>query len=184
MSAKVNSSATIYQGRIFKMVSENITLANGVSTDLDIIRHPGAAAIVPLSDKNTVLMIKQYRHAVGGYIWEIPAGAFDPGETAVACAKRELIEETGYLARDWEKLGEMTPVPGYSDERIHLFLASGLLPAEQKLDKDEALDVHEMKLGDAMEMIYRGEVQDGKTICGLFMAAHRLGQIGGAVDSR
>jgi len=121
MSAKVNKSVTIHQGRIFKIVKENITLANGVSSDMDIIRHPGASAIIPLSDKNTIILIKQYRHAIGNYIWEIPAGTLDHDEPPIECAKRELIEETGYSANQWQKLGEIISVPGYSDERIHIF---------------------------------------------------------------
>ena len=170
MSAKTNNSVIIHQGRVFKLVTENITLANGVSIDIDVIRHPGASAIIPLSNKKRVILIKQYRYAVGGYIWEIPAGTLDPDETPITCARRELIEETGYSAHEWQKLGEITPVPGYSDERIHIFLATNLIPAEQNLDKDEMLDVHEVEFDDAMEMIYRGDIQDSKTICGLFMA--------------
>ena len=174
MSAKVNKSATIHQGRIFKIVTENITLANGVSSDMDIIRHPGASAIIPLSDKNTLILIKQYRHAIGKYIWEIPAGTLDHAEPPIECAKRELIEEIGYSANQWQKVGEIISVPGYSDERIHIFLAYDLVPARQNLDKDEMLDVHEIKFDDAMEMIHRGEIQDSKTICGLFMTIHWL----------
>ena len=176
MSAKVNQSVMKHRGRVFKMVTENITLANGVSIDIDIIRHPGASAIIPLCDEDTVMLIKQYRHAVGGYIWEIPAGTLDTDETPLICAKRELIEETGYSARDWKKLGEITPVPGYSDERIHIFLATKLISAEQNLDKDEILDVHKIKLKNAIEMIHKGDIQDSKTICGLFLVTHQLGQ--------
>ena len=177
MSAKVNRSITLRQGKVFKMVSENVTLENGVSVDMDIIHHPGASAIVPVSD-DTVVLIKQYRHAIGDYIWEIPAGTLDPNETVIECAKRELIEETGYSAHVWQKLGEITPVPGYSDERIHLFLASELVTAKQNLERDELLYVHEVRFKDAMDMIYKGEIQDSKTICGLFMAIHSLEQKG------
>ncbi|MDY7032323.1 MAG: NUDIX hydrolase [Thermodesulfobacteriota bacterium] len=177
MSAKTNNSVTIHQGRVFKMVTENITLANGVSIDIDVIRHPGASAIIPFSNKKRVILIKQYRYAVGGYIWEIPAGTLNPDETPITCARRELIEETGYSAHEWQKLGEITPVPGYSDERIHIFLATNLIPAEQNLDKDEMLDVHEVEFDDAIEMIYRGDIQDSKTICGLFMAMRWLERV-------
>lgn len=182
MSAKVNTRVTAYQGRVFKLVTENITLANGISLDMDIIRHPGAAAIIPFIRSDTVLLIKQYRHAVGGYIWEIPAGTLDMGETAIACAKRELIEETGYAGDEWQKLGEITPVPGYSDERIYVFLSTSLVHAGQKLDKDEMLDVHEVKFNDAIKMIYQGEIQDSKTICGLFLAMHWFKKRGGSID--
>ena len=108
MSTKINNSVTVHQGRVFKLVTENITLANGVSIDIDVIRHPGASAIIPLSNKKRVILIKQYRYAVGEYIWEIPAGTLDPDETPITCARRELIEETGYSAHEWQKLGEIT----------------------------------------------------------------------------
>ncbi|MCP4111154.1 MAG: NUDIX hydrolase [Desulfobacteraceae bacterium] len=130
------------------MTTENITLSNGVTVDIDILRHPGASAIVPLSEKNTVILIRQYRHAV--------------------------VEETGFSAREFQKLGEITPVPGYSDERIHIFLATGLEPAEQNLDMDELLNVHEIEFDKTIEMIRNGDIQDCKTISGLYMARDLL----------
>jgi len=174
MSAKVNSKDTLYEGRVFKLLRENVTLDNGVTVDLDIIRHPGASAMIPMSGNDNVILIKQYRHAIGDFIWEIPAGTLDPNETPLECAKRELIEETGFSANTWQKLGEITPVPGYSNELIHIFLANDLVPAEQDLDKDEVLDVHEVPLGKAVEMIHEGAIRDSKTISGLFMAINRL----------
>ncbi len=174
MAAKINGIVPLHRGRVISMVTENITLDNGVTIDIDIIRHPGASAIVPLTERHTVLLIEQYRHAVGGVIWEIPAGTRDGDESDISCAKRELTEETGFSAEQWQKLGEITPVPGYSDERIHLFLATCLSPAEQNLDEDEILNVREVEFDSAMEMIYKGEIQDGKTIAGLFMAHRRI----------
>ena len=171
MSTTINQSVTLHEGRIFSLVKENVTLENGVTIDLDIIRHPGASAIVPLTENNTLLMIKQYRHATGGFIWEIPAGTLDPDETPLQCAKRELIEETGFSAKAWQTLGEITPLPGYSDERIHIFLATDLTPASQDLDMDEILHVHEVRFDNAVRMVHRGEIEDGKTISGLFMAS-------------
>jgi len=170
MNTKINRHVTLHEGRIFRLVRENVTLENGVTIDLDIIRHPGASAIVPLTENKTLLMIKQYRHAVGDFIWEIPAGTLDSNETPLECAKRELVEETGFSANTWRKLGETTPLPGYSDERIHIFFATDLAPARQNLDLDEILHVHEVRLDDALAMIHSGEIQDGKTISGLFMA--------------
>ncbi len=170
MPAQLNNQTTLHEGRIFRLVRENVTLENGVVTELDVIRHPGAAAIIPFISQNTLLLIKQYRHAAGGFIWEIPAGTRDPGESALACAKRELIEETGFSARDWVDLGEITPLPAYSDERIHIFGATNLTPSKQHLDQDEILDVHEVLLDDALSMIRNNQIQDAKTISGLFMA--------------
>lgn len=170
MPSHLDSAITLHQGRIFRLLRETVTLENGVVTELDVIRHPGAAAIVPFLDPNTLLLIRQYRHAAGGFIWEIPAGTLDPGESALACAKRELIEETGFSAEDWVELGEIAPLPAYSDERIHIFGATDLTPSKQHLDEDEILDVHEVLLDDALSMIRSNRIQDAKTISGLFMA--------------
>jgi ADP-ribose pyrophosphatase len=167
MTTIVNRQEQVYQGRVFTMVRENVTLDNGVTVDIDTIQHPGASAIVPITAEETVILIRQYRHAVGGYIWEIPAGTLDPGEDPAACAARELVEETGYAAASWRRLGEITPVPGYSDERIHLYLATDLTPASQHLDADEVLDVHEISFETALKMIDAGDIQDAKTICAL-----------------
>ncbi len=161
---------TLHQGRVFKLVRENLTLSNGVETELDVIRHPGAAAIVPFLDRNTLLLLKQYRHAAGGFIWEIPAGTIDSGESPLTCARRELMEETGFSAGHMEKLGEITPLPAYSDERIHIFTATDLTPSRQHLDQDEILDVHRVSFDDALLMVRDNQIQDAKTISGLFMA--------------
>jgi len=168
MTAKINNSVILNQGRSFSFVKENVTLENGTTVDLDVVRHPGAAAIVPFIKTDRLIMLRQYRHAIGHHIWEIPAGTLEPGEDPLECAKRELIEETGYSGRQWEKLGEITPVPGYSDERIHIFVATDLTPAEQNLDVDEVLDVHQVSFEKAVQMIEKGQIQDSKTISGLY----------------
>lgn len=182
MVAKVNSTVTLHQGRIFELLRENITLVNRITVDMDIIRHPGASAIVPISHNDSLILIKQYRHAIGDFIWEIPAGTLNPNETPLECAKRELVEEIGFSANVWRKLGEITPVPGYSDERIHIFLSTDLTPARQDLDRDEMLEVHETRLDEALKMIHEGLIQDAKTICGLFLATHWLKESGGLGD--
>jgi len=174
MSGKTLGCETLHKGRVFSLVRERVALENGIAVDLDIIRHPGAAAMVPLTENRTLMMIRQYRHAVGGFVWEIPAGTLNPEETPLECAKRELVEEIGYSACTWHKLGEITPVPGYSDERIHVFCATGLSPAVQHLDKDEILHVHEIGFEEALKMVERGEICDAKTISGLFLTKVRL----------
>lgn len=174
MSATINSRVTLHQGRVFNIVKENYTLENGVTSDMDFIEHPGAAAMVPMINHQEVILIKQYRHAIREFIWEIPAGTLDPGEAPLSCARRELVEEIGYSATDWHQLATITPLPGCSDERIHIFVAMNLKPAAQHLDADEMIDVHKMRLSKALQMIPAGEISDGKTISGLFLASQWL----------
>lgn len=169
MSTKVLSSVTLHKGRVFRLERDNVQLENGVNVDLDLIRHPGASAIVPLYETNTLILVKQYRHSVREFIWEIPAGTLDAHETPLECARRELEEETGFSSNTWNKLGEITLAPGYSDERIHIFTAANLMPARQNLDPDELLKVHKIPLKDAIDMIRGGQIQDAKTIAGLYM---------------
>jgi 8-oxo-dGTP pyrophosphatase MutT (NUDIX family) len=179
MAIKINHRATLHQGLAFNLITENVTLDNGVTADVEFIRHPGATAIIPMLDHTHVILLNQYRHALRKYIWEIPAGTIDPGESVISCAKRELIEETGFSADQWHSLGEITPVPGYSDERIHVFLATGLRPAERHLDEDEIIQEHEVECEEALNMIRRGEIQDSKSIAGLFLAFDWLKENGG-----
>ncbi|MGD2097393.1 MAG: NUDIX hydrolase [Desulfobacterales bacterium] len=174
MSAVINTSITLHEGRVFKLVKEDYTLDNGVTSEMDFIQHPGAAAMVPMLNPTDVILIKQYRHAIREFIWEIPAGTLDPEESPLNCARRELIEEIGYSAAGWQQLGTITPLPGCSDERIHIFLASDLEAAEQNLDDDEMLNVHQLKLEDALQMSVTGKIADGKTISGLFLAYNWL----------
>jgi ADP-ribose pyrophosphatase len=174
MTTTINSRTSLHRGRVFNLIRENVTLDNGVTTDMEFVEHPGATAIIPMLNESRVLLLKQYRHSLREYIWEIPAGTLDPQESIMNCAKRELIEETGYSAHQWQKLGEITPVPGYSDERIHIFLATDLQPAEQNLDTDEIINVHDVGFSEAIEMIEKGEIQDAKSIAGLFLALNWL----------
>lgn len=174
LTVKINSSKTLHTGRVYSLVKENITLPNQVKVDLEVIRHPGAAAIVALSDKKDIIMIHQYRHAIGGFIWEIPAGTLDPEENHLVCAKRELQEETGFSAQRWEKLGEIVPVPGYSDERVSLYLAAELSETGRNPEQDEYLSVHMIPFDHAVSMIFKGDIIDAKTIAGIFMAGKAL----------
>jgi ADP-ribose pyrophosphatase len=181
MTTENNDAVTLHHGRVFRLNSERILLPNGRYTTVDIIRHPGASAIVPVRENGNVVLLYQYRYAAGGYIWEIPAGTVDGTEEPLACAKRELEEETGYAADTWHPLGAITPVPGYSDEKIHLYLATGLSRTVGHLDPDEVIAVHEFPYSTALEMVVSGEIQDAKTISGLFLADRAISRFGHAV---
>ena len=174
MAATINNRTTLHRARAFSLVAENVTLDTGVTTDIEYIHHPGATAIIPMLDRTRVILIKQYRHALRKDIWEIPAGTLDPRESVTTCAQRELIEETGYSAERWHDIGSITPVPGYSDERIHVYLAGDLRPAERNLDEDEIIIVHEVEFEEALNMIRCGDIQDAKSIAGLFLASEWL----------
>lgn len=156
---------------------EEVELPNGHRMAMEVIHHPGAAAVAAVDDDDTVLLLRQFRHAVGGYIWELPAGKLEAGEAPEVCAARELVEETGMRSNDLELLGSTITTPGFCDERIYLFLARSLQPAEQKLDQDEVLTVSRVPWADALAMIRNGELQDAKSIAGLHLAAARLGRL-------
>ncbi len=153
---------------------EEVTLPNRVTVTLEMVRHPGAAAVVPLHDDNSVTLVHQYRYAAGGFIWEIPAGKLDAGEEPAHCAGRELREEVGLAAAELRHVGTILTAPGFCDERIDLFLARGLTPAAQQLDADEVLSVTRIPWERVLDMIRNGQIQDAKTIAGLHHAADFL----------
>ena len=175
MTAKVEQRELVRKGRVFDVTVERVTLPNGSCVDMDIVRHPGAAAIVAVDEENQVLMLQQYRHAAGGTLWEIPAGTLEKHEDPADCARRELVEETGCSAEHWTYLGMIVPVPGYSDEKIHIYLARDLKKARQNLDPDEIIQVERLPLNRLMSMIAGGEINDAKTMAGLMLALPKLG---------
>lgn len=172
--AAVNRSTEIYRGRIFHFVTEALTLPNGRKTEMAFIRHPGSTAVVPLLDDLTVVMEVQYRHPVGEYLLEIPAGTLAHGESPLDCARRELKEETGFEAREFVELGKIHIIPAYSDEVIHVFIARGLTPSKQNLDDDEIIEVVNYPLEQALQMVDEGRVTDALTVLSLQMAWNRL----------
>jgi ADP-ribose pyrophosphatase len=170
------SSHRIHTGKIIKVDSDRIRYPDGSEAEVDIVRHPGASAVVPfLSDPEgedpQILLLRQYRYAADGYLYEIPAGRLDPGETPADCAARELKEETGCTAKQMEPLITMVTTPGFTDERIHLFMAVELTHGEAAREADEFADVMVMRLSEALELIQRGEIVDGKTALGILYAA-------------
>ena len=156
-----------YRGALFSFVSEEVTLPNGSRTELAMVRHPGSIAVVPLLDDRTVVMERQYRHAVKEYLLEIPAGTLEPGESPLACAQRELTEETGYTAEEFIALSQVDIIPAYSDERIYIFLAGGLTKFRQNLDQDEVIEVVVYSFEKAIKMIDEGLITDALTILAL-----------------
>ena len=166
----------VYTGRIVALDVDDVTFPDGSTGKLEIFRHPGASAVVPFlsdpaGDDPQVLLIKQYRYAAGGWLYEIPAGRLDDGEDPAECARRELEEETGCTAERVERLTTIFTTPGFCDERIHIFLAAGLTMGEHRREHDEFLEVERVPLSRALQMIEGGEIQDAKSIVGLLYAA-------------
>ena len=157
----------IFKGRIVTLDIDTVTLPNGATVELEMIHHPGAAAVVPIKENGVVILIRQYRHAAGGYIYEIPAGKLHPGEDPKCCAARELEEEIGYRAASFELLVSILTTPGFTDEVIHIYKGTGLTIAKQNLDHDEVIEIVEMSLEKAIARIEDGTIKDGKTIIGL-----------------
>lgn len=170
------SSEPIYMGRIVKLFKDTVRFPDGSTGQLDVVRHPGASAVVPFltdptGDDPQLLLIRQYRYAAGGFIYEIPAGMLDAGEDPVDCAHRELKEETGCTAQKMEHLFTLLTTPGFTDERINIYMATGLERGETAHESDEFLTIETVTLSSALRFIQKGEIQDGKTALGILFAA-------------
>lgn len=166
----------LHTGRIIQLDVDTVRFPDGSTAELDMVRHPGASAVVPFlsdpaGDDPQVLLIRQYRYAAGGYLYEIPAGRLDPGEDPADCARRELQEETGCTAERVDRLTTIFTTPGFCDEHIHLFLATGLTRGEPRREHDEFLEVQTVTLSHGLSMVESGEIRDAKTIVGLLFAA-------------
>ena len=157
----------IYKGTVVTLNVDTVRLPNGHTIDLEVIRHPGASAVVPMKQDGTVVLIRQFRHAANGFIYEIPAGKLHPKEDPLDCAARELEEEIGYRAGRFQLLSSIFTAPGFADEVIHVYLATELTMGTQNLDQDEVLEVVEMPLKEAIAKIEDGTIRDAKTIVGL-----------------
>jgi len=171
---KILDSQKVFEGRVFKVTVD--TVREGELTyQRDVVHHPGSAVIVPIHDDGTVALVRQYRHPAVRYLLEVPAGTLDNGERPEDGAARELEEELGLVAERLEKLTEFFVSPGFLEEKMWVYLATGLSEGRAKPDEDEVLDVVRLPIGDALEMITSGEIQDAKTIIGLILAAPRVG---------
>jgi ADP-ribose pyrophosphatase len=168
------ASHHIHSGRIVDVSTERLRYGNGREYDLDFVRHPGAAAVVAVDGAGRVCVVRQYRHGVTDFLWEIPAGKLDAGEAPEICAVRELAEETGVTARRWTSLGLYLPAPGIFTEVIHLYLARDLEVGTPAPDADEELEIQWLPLTQAADKVLRGEWNDGKTALALWRAQYQL----------
>ena len=165
----------VYTGRIVSLDVDTVRYPNGTVGELEMLRHPGASAVLPLlddpqSDDPRILLIRQYRHATGDYLWEIPAGRRDDGESPETTAARELREETGYVCTTLHRLTWIWTTPGFTDEVIHLFMATGLSPGATAHEADDVLEVHIVRWSEALAMVRRGDIVDAKTLVAVLYA--------------
>jgi len=161
---------TIYEGKVFDLRLDRVRMPNGRETTLDIIQHPPAVTLIPVDDEGNILFVRQYRHAVGDEILELPAGVMEDGESPEVCAGREIREETGMSAGSLQPLGEFHQVPGYSTEYMYIYLARDLKPAPLPGDEDEYISVERYSVDRAYEMAMHGEIVDAKTLASLLLA--------------
>lgn len=171
---KILNSQQVFKGSVFKVTVDTVSEGE-VTYQREVVHHPGSAVIVPVHDDGTVALVRQYRHPAVRYLLEVPAGSLDDGERPEAGAARELEEELGLVAERLEKLSEFFVSPGFLEEKMWVYLATGLSEGRVHRDEDEVLDVVRLPIGEALEMITSGEIQDAKTIIGLILAAPRVG---------
>lgn len=167
-------SKIIFEGKLFKVTLSKAELSNGAIIEREIVHHRGSAGIVPVTEDRKIVMVRQFRYPAGKELLEIPAGTLEPGEDPLHCARRELVEETGYTAEEFKPLGEIFLAPGYCTEKIHLFLARGLEKRRQLTDIDEEIKVELMSIEELANKIRRGEIVDAKTICGIYLTEHLI----------
>jgi ADP-ribose pyrophosphatase len=166
------STTRLYTGRVVNLDLDRVRFPDDSDGQLEILRHPGASAVVPFLDPPgdadpRVVLIRQFRHAADGYIWEVPAGRLDAGESPETCARRELEEETGMRAERLERLTTIHTTPGFTDERIHLFSAEGLHPGSVQREVDEFMELHPLRWSEVLRLMESGDIVDGKTLVSL-----------------
>lgn len=168
------SGERVFEGVIIRVDRDYVTLPDGNTSIREIVRHPGAAAVVPVLDSGEIVMVKQYRYSIGETTLEIPAGKLDPGEDIETCARRELKEETGYECSHLMELLPYVSSPGFTDEIIHIYLAWGLTPGQAGGDDDEFIETEHVKLMELIDRILSGQIRDGKSVAGILAAAECL----------
>lgn len=168
------SRKSIYRGRVIELGLERVELPNGRQAELEIIRHPGGAAVAAIDTERRICLVRQFRHAANGWIWELPAGKIDEREPPLETARRELEEEAGMRAQSWESLGDYVSSPGVFTEVVHLFMATGLEAVPTRHEDHEVMEIHWLPFDRALEMARSGELRDGKSVVGVFRSALRL----------
>jgi len=170
LTEHVLSSRVLHHGRMLHLREDQVRLPDGRIATREYVRHPGAVVVIAVLDGGHLLLEHQWRHPLGRALIELPAGKIDPGEDPLACARRELLEETGYVAREWRELATLHPCVGYSDERLVYYLARGLTHEGARLDDGEHLEVFTAPVVEALEWVREGKITDAKTVAGLFWA--------------
>ena len=174
---KVLSSKVVYNGKVFKVTSDEITEPTGITARRDVIRHSGSVVVLAVEESGgelRVLLERQYRYAARDYLWELPAGRIDPGETPLAAGKRELLEETGYRARQWKRALHFYSSPGFLDETMTIFFARELTAGDAQPEADESIECELIPLSKVVDMIFSGEIHDGKAIAGVLWLTESL----------
>ena len=180
-SAKVISSKVVYDGRLFRVVQDQVIEPGGKESTRDVVRHNGSAVILAVDNSKSkkdpwIVMERQYRHAAGRFLWEVPAGKLDAGEDPLAGAQRELEEETGYRAKKWSELVEYYASPGFLGESMKVFLAEGLIPGDARPEDDELIELRLVKLSEVLKTIEKGGIMDGKTLSSVLLYARQLAE--------
>jgi 8-oxo-dGTP pyrophosphatase MutT (NUDIX family) len=171
--ATLRKRTTHFRGRVVTLTIDEVTLPNGHEAQLEIVHHPGGAAIVALDEQLRVCLLRQSRHAAGGWIWELPAGKLEPNEPPLSTAQRELVEEAGVEAARWDSLGHCVPSPGVLTEVVHLYRAQGLRAAAAAPEAAEVFEIQWVPLQQAFDWALDGTINDAKTVVGLTRALHR-----------
>lgn len=164
----------IYKGKVLDLGVEQVILPNGVDCELEIIRHPGGAVALAIDAHSRVCLLRQYRYAAGGWLWELPGGRIEQGEEPLVSVKRELQEEAGITAAEWIPLSSFFSTPGFCDELLHLFIARDLHQGEPSTEQDELLEVHWLSVDEALDLCRTGQIVDAKTLVGIYQLGEWL----------
>ncbi|MBP3309235.1 MAG: NUDIX hydrolase [Ruminococcus sp.] len=175
LQEKTIASNVVYEGPIFTITHDTAELENGKTAVRDVLHHFGGVCVIPVTDNNEILLVRQFRYPFSRTTLEVPAGKLEKGESHAECGRRELLEETGCVCSEYTYLGEMLPTPAYNSEITHIYLAKGLSFEKQQLDTDEFLDVEKIPLSAAVQQVMDGTITDGKTQIAILKAARILG---------